>query len=319
MNTSTVSALRADNEQEQREPRLSTRLFNRARARIPAELDRFLRDVPRALIVDEIVGLCGLERDQVAQLLETYLNEVPVGYATVAPHLSRDARILEVGSGLGLLSAFLAEQGYRIVSLEPIGTGFEFLTAGRQVVLRHLKGKPEQSLEIGAEELRADRHGRFNLIFSVHVLEHVEHLDEAFAAMAGVLEPTGLMVHLCPNYAFPYDPSFGVPLVPFRPALTKHLVPKGIGSSALWRSLNFITAQRVRRLARGHGMEAQFTTGQLANMIKRMQEDPIFAERHEGFAARALAAARAIGVERTTRMLPTWLDSPMLVELRFGH
>ena len=71
------------------------------------------------------------------------------------------------------------------------------------------------------------------------------------------------------------------------------------------------------RLARRHGMEAQFTTGQLAAMIKRVQEDPIFAERHEGLAARALAATRAIGVERAARTLPAWLDSPMLVQLRF--
>ena len=286
---------------------------------VPVELERFLADVPRTTIVDKIVETCGLDRAETERLLEIYINEVSVGHGLIAPYLSPGLRILEVGSGLGVLSAFLSEQGYSVTSLEPVGKGFDFFSAGRQAVLRHVGEKPEQVLEIGAEELSWNRHGRFDLIFSVHVLEHLDHLDEAFDAMAGVLAPDGIMVHLCPNYTFPYDPHFGIPLLPFRPGLTRHLLPNSIRSSDLWRSLNFIKASRIRHLARSHGMEARFTKGQLANMIMRVQEDPIFAKRHSGFAARALAVASALGLDRAARIFPAFIDSPMLVELRFQN
>ena len=135
--------------------------------------------------------------------------------------------------------------------------------------------------------------------------------------MADVLEPSGLMVHVCPNYAFPYDPHFGIPLVPFRPDLTAMVLPRRIARSGAWHSLNFISAARLKRLTAQYGLEARFETGQLADMIRRVQDDPVFAERHGGFAAALLKATRTLGVEQAARMLPVWIDSPMLVELRF--
>jgi 2-polyprenyl-3-methyl-5-hydroxy-6-metoxy-1,4-benzoquinol methylase len=282
-----------------------------------AELDRFLAALPRAAMVNEIVSLTELNRDYVAQLLDLYANEVLVGYKTVAPYLSCEARILEVGAGLGLLSSFLTEQGYTVVSLEPVGMGFDFFSAGRKATEKCLISAPPQTLDISAEELNPDRHDAFDLIFSIHVLEHIERLDEAFAAMVGVLKPAGRMVHVCPNYSFPYDPHFGIPLLPFRPDLTAKILPAAIVDSPTWRSLNFINARCIRRLAHAHGLDAHFTKGQLASMIRRVQEDSHFAERHAGFASRLLAATRVLGVERVARILPSWLDSPMFVELRF--
>jgi len=281
------------------------------------EITAFLDRLPRKQIIDEIVSE-GMDRGASEQRLDTYFNEVHVGYAAIAPYALANSRILEVGAGLGLLSAFLVQQGYQVTSLEPAATGFDFFSVTRNAVLRHLTQRPEQTLEVSAEVLDPAQHGLFDFVFSIHVLEHMDHLDGAFAAMTRVLKPGGRMVHLCPNYAFPYDPHFGIPLLPGRPNLTAGLLPKRITETDLWRSLNFVSAAKLSQLAAEHGLDARFKGGQLASMIRRVQEDPVFAARHSGFVSAMLKATRIFRIEHIAKAIPAWLDSPMLVELQFN-
>ena len=80
--------------------------------------------------------------------------------------------------------------------------------------------------------------------------------------MRSVLAPAGSMVHTCPNYHVPYEPHFGIPLVPGVPSATRFVLPGRIASSGLWRSLNFVTSTGLRRTARRAGLTVEFEPGE---------------------------------------------------------
>lgn len=277
------------------------------------EVAEFIDGLPRAELAREISLSSGLCSEVVEDRLKTYLNEVNVGFAVVRPHLSADNRVLEVGSGLGLLSALLAHLKYRIVSIEPGGHGFDFLGHARKAIERLGLASVEERLAIEVEALDPSRHGMFDFIFSINVLEHVRDLEASLRGMASVLKQNGHMLHMCPNYAFPYEPHTGVLLFPFVPRFTRIVLPSRVVQSDIWQSLNFVTAGEVRRLALRSDLQVTFHPGLLSDMFERMRDDRIFAARHAGS---MIGIARRAVSPAWLRRLPARFASPMLFELR---
>lgn len=218
-------------------------------------------------------------------------------------------RVIEIGAGLGLASAYLSSCGFDVVALEPAGIGFdEHASVARNVA--ELLGSSHDVLEFGAESLRPEDQGRFGLIFSNNVLEHVESPVMALRALSSVLADDGVMIHSCPNYAIPFEPHFGLPLVPFRPFSTARLLPGRIRSSDVWRSLNFVTAREVREAARELGLQVHFRPGTFAASLERLDTDPEFRRRHRAI-GRVAGLLRRTGVLRMMRRLPATWSTPM--------
>jgi SAM-dependent methyltransferase len=251
---------------------------------------------------------------EVAQTLSMYLNEALVAAEVVGSRLPTSGRVLEVGSGIGYFATILAGAGVDIVELEPVGAGFEFIAAARAALGEHAPTRPRH-LAIGVDQLDPAEHGQFELVFSINVLEHVPDWRRALDRMRAVLAPGGLIVHLCPNYAVPYEPHFGVPLVPLRPALTERMLPHRIVDTGLWRSLNWVTAGGVRRWARQRGMEVDFRRGLLADAIERLSTDEEFRRRHQGIVTTCSDALRRARLVELIRKLPPGLTTPMQFEL----
>ena len=259
----------------------------------------------------------GMEPAEAARLVEIYASEAPVGLALVEPLLRPGLRILEVGSGIGLLTRHLAERGFDVTAIEPGAAGFGLMPrVGASVAAMEPALPPSARLRIGAAELDPAVHGLFDLVFSVNVMEHVPDLDGAFRGMAGVLKPGGTMIHMCPNYLIPYEPHFGIPLLPLAPRWTKRLFPARVASlPGVWDELNFITARRVRALAARHGLRAAFDRGVLARTLRRLETDPEFVIRQGGLprlAQRLLTASGAIGL---LERLPGEYLTPMVFRL----
>jgi 2-polyprenyl-3-methyl-5-hydroxy-6-metoxy-1,4-benzoquinol methylase len=220
-------------------------------------------------------------------------------------------RVLEVGSGLGLTSAVLAAAGVDVTSIEPGGLGFEDYER-TNLVIRELLGVDHPHHPIGVDELEEHQLGLFDLIFSNNVLEHVPDVERALTALDASLAVGAEMVHGCPNYAVPYEPHFGLPLVPMRPAATARLLPRHVRESGLWRSLNWITARQVARVAERHRRTVEFTRGTLADSVARLGDDEEFAARH-GVLARLdpllrhlLTPLRAVPPRCSTPMVFRW-------------
>lgn len=245
------------------------------------------------------------DRADLADLLQTYLNEVPVALSLLEPILERSTplRLLEVGSGVGAVTACLRSVGYSVVALEPGGPGFEDLLLLEELVRtvsdRLIGGDHDfaPTLRIGVDDLNPVIHGPFDVAFSVNVLEHVPDPLAALGRINAVLEPKGIQRHVCPNYAFPYEPHFFVPLLPFWPSQTARLLPSSVTETGLWSSINFVTARQVRRWARGAEVRVAFDRGVLAEAFERFLADAVFAERHSGL-------SRIVHMVRRARLIP---------------
>ncbi len=253
-------------------------------------------------------------RERITTILNIYAAESRYGFQLIAPQLPSRGKILEVGAGLGMLSSFLRIQGHDIIALEPCTSGFDFFTRIREVVLEEA-GTDLPNLPLRAEELNPDRHGPFQFIFSINVLEHIPELPGALRGMASVLAPGGRMWHTCPNYMFPYEPHYGIPLLPVFPRATGVLLPRRIAQDEVWRSLNFITYFRVKRLARANGLNTVFRKGTMANALKRLDIDAEFAARQSGIASRIQRLLKGMGVISALGALPAALSTPMMIAM----
>jgi 2-polyprenyl-3-methyl-5-hydroxy-6-metoxy-1,4-benzoquinol methylase len=284
-------------------------------------LDAFVATFDRRRLAERASALSQGEwsAGEFRTFIDTYLNEAKVGLDLVASHLSPEMRILEVGAGVGLLPAYLKQRGYEVMGIEPGAEGgFGFMPAIIDAVGEQIDAycRPD-ILPIVAERLTPGKHGRFDLIFSVNVMEHVMALDDAVAAMRSVLTPRGRMVHLCPNYAFPYEPHLAIPLVPLVPHWTKRLFRSAVARNGeVWDAINFITAGRVRSMARANSLDVVFESGIMGRYFERARQDRIFGSRHPGL-ARRLASSRMLGavISNALSHVPAALASPMVFTL----
>jgi 2-polyprenyl-3-methyl-5-hydroxy-6-metoxy-1,4-benzoquinol methylase len=249
--------------------------------------------------VDHMNFIFGLVKDEIKQTLSLLK-----GF-----QLKSDARILEVGAGYGLASICLAMMGFSVTALEPGGIGFEDYLSASAGFARMCNVHIEH-LDSTAETADFSTFEKFDVIISNNVLEHIEKIDEALKNLNNALKPDGFMVHSCANYSFPYEPHYGVPLLPFVPSFTRVLLPKRITQDGIWKSLNFITARQVKRNIRENGMSVVFRSGTMAASIVRLRNEEIFAARHKTL-GKIFSINAIYLVVRTVLNLPTSLATPM--------
>jgi len=223
------------------------------------------------------------------------------------------ARVLEIGSGPGLVAALLHQQGVDVTGLDPIVEGFEASMAVQKVLADRMS--MPTIMPIAAADLNPVKHGMFDLIFSVNVLEHIRPLVPNLDGLARVLAPGGLMIHTCPNYRMPYEPHYRLVLAPGRPAWTRYIL-RSTGREPVWQSLNWITAGSVRRFARRHNLTLTFLRGETIAALDRLRDDPHFARRHRGLIATTLRALDAVGLSHLLGRLPATWTTPMTFILK---
>ncbi len=143
--------------------------------------------------------------------------------------VSGDDHVLEVGCGQGHLTMSLAARGVDIVGVDANPRAIEL--AGSDLV-RHMY----------AEELDFEDE-TFDVILSVHAIEHIPPLEEALAEMARVLKKGGTAV-----YIYPAEPIQGLYAIPTSVIL--HGTPfkaREVHCQRLWPA-------RLRELFEPHGL-----------------------------------------------------------------
>lgn len=104
-------------------------------------------------------------------------------------------RVLEVGCGRGHLTRRLAERGIDIIGIDANPKAADAAGTERVVTMR------AESLDFDDES--------FDVVLSVHALEHIPDLEEALQEMARVLRGGGVSLHIYP--AEPIKGLFAIP------------------------------------------------------------------------------------------------------------
>lgn len=159
-------------------------------------------------------------------------------------------RVLEIGCGRGHLAKRLQEWGCDVTAVD--ANPHAAAEAVTDVV---------QTMR--ADELTFDD-ATFDLVVSVHTIEHLPDLDAAFTQMARVLKPGGRMLHI-----YPAEPIQGLFAVPTAVILHRNpFAARRVHCQWLWPS-------KVTRLAAPHRLESRhdefqlLSTPQFAHVLQR--------------------------------------------------
>jgi SAM-dependent methyltransferase len=222
-------------------------------------------------------------------LFDVFAEEARFARGWLEPRLAvlpAGAQLLEVGAGLMLLSAQLAREGFRVTALEPVGTGFSVFNELQAFVRRHAErhGIAFTTLRLSVEELRGQ--AIYDFAFSVNVMEHVGDVEAAIANVTRALKQGASYAFFCPNYRFPYEPHFGIPIVGSK-RLTARLFDRVIRSNprvpdpeGVWQSLNWISVGMIDRICRRlEGLEWHYDRSVFTRALERITHDPRFASR----------------------------------------
>lgn len=247
---------------------------------------------------------------QISKILEQAIHDAAYTLSFL-PAAPASAKLLEVGSGTGILGAYLHAHGHEIYLLEPALIGFELHARIFEGVTRLFNIPRKYLLICKLEDLHGHALPEFDLIFSNNVLEHVDDPAACLSLLHSQLAAGGTMVHNCPNYTVPYEPHFGIPLIPWLPRLTRYLLPKSIHTTGVWHSLNFITANTVSNAARKSGAEVVFSKGIFLDALTRLFDDPAYALRHP-YALWCTRILQKAGALRLFGHLPAELGTPMI-------
>lgn len=228
-------------------------------------------------------------------------------------HLALGSPILEVGAGMFLLACQLQREGYAVTALEPVGSGFGHFNKLQQLVLEQATQDQcvPEILTCPAEDLQSEN--RFAFAYSLNVMEHVADVGVVMQRVFAALQSGKRYCFVCPNYRFPFETHFRIPIV-LSKSLTFRLLKKKIVNATdlgdplgLWASLNWITVRQLQVLGKTLGAKPVFNRRILNVYLDRALQDPSFCARHP-LINRVIEVMRTLGLLRAFSLIPTpWM------------
>lgn len=163
------------------------------------------------------------------------------------------ARILEVGSGCGMLVVRgRTAHGLDIRGIEPsMGEYSSTLEVCRRLIGHY--GLPADVIRDATGEAIPFPDDSFDLVYSSNVLEHVGNPEAVLDEALRVLKPGGLLLVVVPNYGSWWEGHYGILWLPGMPAWLAKLYVRLFGRDPAYvDTLNLIDRPRLERWAARH-------------------------------------------------------------------
>lgn len=214
---------------------------------------------------------------------EDVINEAAFGLSEIEEYLDNIEvkSVLEIGSGTGLLINYLANK-YPKINFE----GIEPHKAGHDRFIKTLEKYNKVRIykdEIGDFKPRK----KYDLIFSVNVLEHIENWKEYIEKSSQLLNKGSLNIILCPNHEFPYESHYIIPII-FNKEITRKIFYKRIrkyeiknNANGHYDALNFIKKKNLSKYLDDLQLNYEFDEGIKYRILNRLNDDKALLRRQK--------------------------------------
>jgi len=255
---------------------------------------------------------------------DTWIAEAEFGFGFTSEEVNRlnaNSNVLEIGCGSGLLLSLLAEK-YPHTSfegIEPFGDGFNSLGDLNTFV----KKSGVNIKNIRYEDFKPDH--KYDFIFCINVFEHLEDWRHMLSWSAKQLKPKGKLLVLCPNYSFPYESHFKLPIL-INKTITRKVFQNYIrkfeyenDTEKLWDSINFVKKKEVKSFimqsTSANKLSLFDDTSVIDDIIDRILFDETFRKRQQFVGLTALLLKR-LGMLRLIKKFPNLLPYMKLIFIK---
>ena len=252
---------------------------------------------------------------------DPFVNEARFGLSRVLRVLPSvdpsSVRILEVGAGSCMLSAYLASKRLHVTAAEPLGPEFGFFLELQRRVLEFCQGAGIglKLVRAAGEELNLP--GQFDVAFTINALEHMRDPLRTIDNMYDSLKPGGIALVHCPNYTIPFEVHFNVLLVTRSKPINQWLYRSRISRyPKVWDELNLVRYVDLRRHLAKRRADFSFDQSVMRELVVRLMDDPIFALRMPAVVRAIGAMLRHTGLLRALAYVPPRFQTPMEVHIR---
>ena len=254
---------------------------------------------------------------------EIWINEALFGFNHIkefCKKLERNNNVLEIGSGSGILLNLLSDnfKDLNFEGIEPFGEGFSSLT-----YLNSLSQQNGISIKnIGYEELSSNY--KYDLIFCINVFEHLNDWQNFLDKMSFLLKKNGKLIVLCPNYGFPYESHFRIPVL-FNKKITffflKNLLENlrikmivlDYGNHLIRKKRQVLNHLKIQIMLKD--LEINDNLSILEFMVNRFINDREFRKRQKTVGKIAVALRR-LGILKILKLFPNFIPYMKLEFLR---
>ena len=257
--------------------------------------------------ITKVLDDCNLENSKL------WHAEAEFGFSHLKEPISSlavNSEILEVGCGSGILLSMLAEEfsQHNLMGIEPFGEGFSNLKELNATVRKLGVSLSTESYE--------EHQFKYDFIYCVNVFEHVNDWRHFLDWASNNLKENGRFLVLCPNYGFPYESHFRIPII-FNKRFTfkvfkKYIInfEKNNKCGGLWNSLNFVKKRDVLAYCKNNASELGLSVSDdisiIDHMIKRVSEDAEFRKR-QSIIGMVASLLNAVGILNLIKMFPNFL------------
>lgn len=177
-------------------------------------------------------------------------DEEPPVLKRIAPYwqLPHNARILDLGSGVGNFVVACRKRGLQAFGIEPDRIGRGTKLTSLQIARRRLDSSVVAAA-VGEQLPFSD--SSFDLVVMDQVIEHVSNQLRVLAEAYRVLKPGGAIYVACPNYLRFYEPHYKIWFLPLMPKfLASIFLRLRSRNPVLLKQVTYTTNWRVRKLLR---------------------------------------------------------------------
>ena len=247
-----------------------------------------------------------------AKWLKTYIEEAEFFEKVLDSDVSQlptGSHLVEIGSGIGLLSLNLASRGFIVTAFEPQASGFNEMHQMRDLVTNNWKGLLPK---INFSDISVNKLTKLDLpadyVFAINVIEHVQDYRTLIHDGLNQATSQGVFRIICPNYSIPYEPHFEIPVIIskkltfriFRRKIEQSEIPK---SKEFWQDLSWPTQRELKRYLKSEGLEFEFSREATNFYVNRALSDSNFINR-KGLIFGSLIKSFALLAKYLTQFIP---------------